>query len=145
MTQISVFNRTNLQILRVDLATAVQSVEKKYGIKIEFGNARFTADSVSLKTNATIPLAVSQQTAQNIAGIDANNFFKYKFAHNLPFAALGAIIDINGHKYRIDGYSPRKKKYPIMAAEIKFGMATGRKFKFSTQSIARAVQAAGIE
>ncbi len=138
--QIKSFNRATIVTLRTELAKAVASVEAAYGIKVDFGNARFTDSTVTFKTNVAIPIAIAGQATAVTDSMDANNYIRYQWSHHLPTAALGKVVRVNGETYRIKGYMPRKPKYPILAERV----FDNRRFKFAVSTIASAVQVAGI-
>ena len=48
-TEITTFNKANLQVLRTEIDNALKAVENKFGIKLHAGNASFSGNEVTFK------------------------------------------------------------------------------------------------
>ena len=48
-TEITQFNKANLQVLRTEIDNALKAVENQFGIKLHAGNASFSGNEVTFK------------------------------------------------------------------------------------------------
>lgn len=109
MTQITKFDKQNLQVLRKELDLAMASVLSKYGIDGKLGNMSYSDYSFNSKITVNIE---SQEKA---------NKEKEKAASLLNMFGLkiGDTFKQNNMEYTIVGYDVTKRSKPVMIEDSK--------------------------
>jgi len=138
MPKITTFDKRNLTQFRADFATATAQLQKDYGVVLSVGRVTFTPTTFRCKleaqttsnTSIIVPGSAGRET------IEAQNFVHLNYLHGLPTNVLGAKFTSQGKSFIVTGYSPSKRKYPIMAKTL-----TGRRFKFAVSTIRTAIAA----
>jgi len=120
------FDKSNLQVLRVEMDNALQAISNKYGITIKAGNASFSGNEctfkVKLNTTSTDGTAITKE---------AKAWDIYKGMHGLDHLNIGDTITIQGSPYILTGYNSRARKAPI-----NFKTKSGKGYKCSVQMLA---------
>lgn len=118
-----------LTTLRTEIDAALAELAAKHGVQIECGNASFTS------TNATFKLAINTiGDGGEVVTKEAKDFGRYAgLVNNLKAEWLGESFTVRGETFKIIGYKPRSKKYPVLAENAK-GV-----YKFSTETVVRAM------
>ena len=110
---IQTFNRTNLQGLREEINTTLQSLEKKYGIKIHAGNVSYQGMEATFKVKCN-----TLSDGGTVITKEAKDWDFYKnhksSLHTLAHLSIGDRIHIQGKPYTLTGYKSRARKRPIM-------------------------------
>jgi len=116
MEKFKQFDKANCQELRSLLVQATEELEKKYGIKFNFGNMTYSSDSV--KVALKVLIANPGDTNTHPWEIEARNNVK---SHGYKF---GITKNILGQKFYVGnlgmctvvGCSNRVKKNPILCS-----------------------------
>jgi len=94
------FTKKNLPKLSDDIDAALAKVAAKHGISLKTGNARFSAQTVTFKLEATVNNA--DGTVQD----------KYAIALEAIYPDLvGKQITLNGNTQTVVGYNSRSRKW----------------------------------
>lgn len=132
-TKIDRFNREHCGELSDAIEAALQDVAAKYGVEITRGNARYTADNMTLKIDASVinadGVTVTKDAAEFLTSCDRNNGLSI---HGLTADDLHAEFadpQRPGLSYRIVGYRPRCYAAPIVA-ECVGGSRKGKTYRF---------------
>jgi len=108
MKKVKQFDKANLQMLRVDMDKALQSVAKKYGITIHAGNASFSGNECTFKVKCN-----TQGTDGTAITKEAKDWDRYKGLHGMDHLNVGDTITIQGSPYILTGFNSRATKAPI--------------------------------
>jgi len=114
-------DRNTVKMISNDIEKALGDVANKYNVVINRGNASFTSDNMTLKLNVS-----TIGNDGNVMTKEATDFNTYASMNGVT-KSLGDIITHGGHNYKLVGWKPRSKKYPVLVEKI----TTGKKFKFS--------------
>lgn len=105
-------NQQTLRLLREDIESTLQSVEKKHNIKLELGNCTYSTDYATFKLKvATIT------TDGKVVSKEVSDFEKYAELCNIK-KQLGDIFTYQNHKYEIIGLKTRSHKYPVLCKSL---------------------------
>ena len=126
--KIQEFNKQNLQILREEINAALAQVEKKYGIKINAGNASYSSNEVTYKLKANVVASTGKAITK-----EATQWDMYARMHQLGHLKVGDRISISGREFVIKGYNSRARKAPIQIEDL-----TGRGYKTTLDTVQRA-------
>jgi len=129
MSQIKMFDRTTVRLLRDDLDAALQTVAKKYGISIQTGNARFSSENVTFKLEA----AVVSESGVAVTN-EASEFKRYAALLGLDEDDLGKSFSYRGQPYEIVGAKLSSRKYPILVKN-----RNGKVYKFMVADVREAL------
>lgn len=125
MSTIKLDDKSDLKLLREELATALGAVEASLGVTITLGTFRYGPDEVRIQASVT------QE------GLDAHAvaFKRHAADFDLKGADLGAEVTLNGRKCRLVGIKPKSRKYPILVERV----SDGKRFKFPASSVLKAL------
>lgn len=124
--KITQLDKTNLQLLRKELQSAVQSVAEKYGLKVDVGNCTYTPPS-----NAKFQLMVATVGDGGVVNDQfRTNWDKYAPMLGLDKAMLDQSICWAGKTYKVVGLNPNKGRYPVLAER-----ADGKRFFLPTNAL----------
>ena len=117
-------DRAKVRDIRAALqALDVSEIEDRFGIKIEWGSARFAP----VGGNATFKVQIAEVVDGQVKTKEAVDFERYRFAHQIQVEALGReFAGFDGTVYILKGYRRKARKRPILAEE----KATGRLIVF---------------
>jgi len=106
--------------LRDELNSELADLARKYGLKINAGNASYTDNSVTFKVECLI------------AGFDKgrDEFNRHAFMFHLKAEQFGSDFVFGGRAYKLVGLKPRSPKYPII------GERGGSRYKLPEASVA---------
>jgi hypothetical protein len=102
------FDKTNLQVLRVEMDSALQAISNKYGITIKAGNASFSGNECTFKVKLN-----TKGTDGTVITKEAKDFDRYKGLHGMDHLSVGDTIYIQGSPYILTGFNTRARKAPI--------------------------------
>jgi hypothetical protein len=128
MNKINQFDKANLAKLRGEIDTALAEVGKRYGIKLSAGNARFMADTATMKVEMSVVKdgkAVSREM---------ETLKMYLGMIGLTEEHLGQQFVIGKKTFVLAGYKSRSTK-PILIQEV----ATGKMYKAVEASVRMAL------
>lgn len=102
------FNKDEFKRFREEIKKAVASVEKDFGVEIEFGNISYTQNDFTIKT-----------TVHNGSLEDSkkNEFLKYAGIYGFNESDLGKEFIFKGKKTWIIGFEPTRRKYPVLVED----------------------------
>ena len=119
MTNITTFDRANLKKLRSDIEVAIAAVGAAHGISLTLGNARFSANNVTLKLEGSI---ISNGTVKT-KGAGALERFYPEY--------VGRVVKMKGGlNGKVIEYHSRKFKFPFIVE------AGNKRYKLSKNAIA---------
>jgi len=121
---ITSFDRTNLRLLRTDLAAALAEVEAKHGIKFTIGNMRFGPNDVRMKLEA------ATETSDTVTNTGSADLDRLSTMHNLPDNLLGRKVRFGKQVLTIVGAKLSRPKYPFAVEGVQ-----GGKYKMSVDQI----------
>jgi hypothetical protein len=120
------FNKATVRQISNEIETAIQEVAKKHGIILKRGNCRFSSSTFSLKIEAAV--VAQDGTVQSKERKDFEFFAKFI---GLDPSILDKTFTLSGKRYKVTGYLPRSKRYPILCQDLQ----TGRGIKFPIETI----------
>lgn len=132
---ITSLTKQNLAELRKAMQAAVDEVAERFGVKINVGSATFQP------SNATFKLTVATETEDGEAMTkEAECFRMYAPLIGLKPDDLFRVFNFRGDSYKLVGYAPKSRKFPILARR-----SDGRTFKFPEDSVKSLIrQVAGV-
>ena len=119
------FDKSNLQVLRVEMDKALQAISNKYGITIKAGNASYSGNECTFKVKLN-----TKGSDGTVITKEAKSWDLYKNRTNCSHLSIGDTIKIQGNTYTLSGFNTRARKAPI-----NFTNATGMGFKCSIEML----------
>lgn len=121
-------NRAFLTTLRADIDAALKAVGEKHGVILNSGNASYTVSTATIKLNVS---TISEDGT--VITKEAHDYLRYAgVGNNLQKEWLGEEFKTeDGEVYKVVGYRPRSKKYPVLAEKV----STGVVFKFQPRLV----------
>jgi len=116
----------NFKGFRKDANAALESVGKKYGLKIQLTNITYEQTSFRCTMKAQ---EVGSKTPEEL-----KYELEQRYDKSLP--KLHEVVLIGGKAYRIDGWKKRASKLPILATEV----LTAKQYVFPVFSVRRHVK-----
>ena len=110
---INQFTKAEVINLRNEINAALSSIEKKYGIKLNAGNASFSGNECTYKLKAN-----TIGDGGTVITRESTNWDFYKSRTNCSHLNVGDRIKIQGADYILTGYNTRAKKAPIQFKSI---------------------------
>ena len=117
--KITQFDRTNLKLITEDIKRAFETIEEKFGIKLNYKNASFSPSSVTFKFDgATIGNNGIVETKER------NAFKTYGSMYGLTVDMLDKEISYGytGKTYIIKGLNTRSPKFNVIATDVSNGV-----------------------
>jgi len=124
-TEITQFNKANLQSLRTEIDNALKAVENQFGIKLHAGNASFSGNEVTFKLKGN-----TIGEGGTVITKEATNWDRYKVFNGMNHLSVGDQITIQGKSYTLTGYNTRAKKAPV-----EFKDSRGNNYKCSMRML----------
>jgi len=124
-TEITTFNKANLQVLRTEIDNALKAVENQFGIKLHAGNASFSGNEVTFKLKGN-----TIGEGGTVITKEATNWDRYKVFNGMNHLSVGDQITIQGKSYTLTGYNTRAKKAPV-----EFKDSRGNNYKCSMRML----------
>lgn len=116
MSKINEFNKEVFGPFRGDLEAAVKSVAEKYGVQIKTGHISYSATSCSVK----LECAVIGDNGK-VACKEADTFRMWAELLGMKKEDLNRTFKIGTKNYSLEGYMPRKSKFPFLAVNLDTG------------------------
>ena len=107
-TEITQFNKANLQSLRTEIDDALKAVENQFGIKLHAGNASFSGNEVTFKLKGN-----TIGEGGTVITREATNWNRHRGLHGMDHLSVGDQITIQGKSYTLTGYNTRARKAPV--------------------------------
>ena len=117
------FDRANVRQIQKEMGEALQAVADKYGLTLEQKRVTYYNDKMPVGYQL---LVTETNEDGEVLDSAAKDLDKYAFRHGLGEGLYGREFTNGVATYRICGYKPKSRKYPILAEDIQ----TGKKFKF---------------
>ena len=124
-TEITTFNKSNLQSLRIEIDNALKSVEDQFGIKLHAGNASFSGNEVTFKLKGN-----TIGEGGTVITREATNWNRHRGLHGMDHLSVGDQITIQGKAYTLTGFNTRARKAPV-----EFKDSLGRCYKCSMRML----------
>lgn len=124
-TEITQFNKANLQVLRTEIDNALKAVENQFGIKLHAGNASFSGNEVTFKLKGN-----TIGEGGTVITREATNWDRHRGLHGMDHLSVGDQITIQGKSYTLTGYNTRAKKAPV-----EFKDSRGNNYKCSMRML----------
>jgi len=113
-TEITTFNKSNLQSLRIEIDNALKSVEDQFGIKLHAGNASFSGNEVTFKLKGNTISEGGEAITK-----EAMDWNRHKGLHGMDHLSVGDQIKIQGKNYILTGFNTRARKAPINFKDLR--------------------------
>lgn len=108
--KVTEINKKTLTEINDEIKSAVADVEKKFGVKIQLKNSRYSSENYTTKIEVAI--VENGEVKSKIA----TDFDRYKKSENIPDEfEVGTRFAIGGTYMILKGYDTKKRKYPIIA------------------------------
>ena len=107
-TEITQFNKANLQSLRTEIDNALKALENQFGIKLHAGNASFSGNEVTFKLKGN-----TIGEGGTVITREATNWNRHRGLHGMDHLSVGDQITIQGKSYTLTGYNTRARKAPV--------------------------------
>ena len=125
------FDKSNLQVLRMEMYKALQAISNKYGITVKAGNASYSGNECTFKVKLN-----TKGSDGTVITKEAKSWDLYANMANGPLDGLshlsvGDKITIQGSPYILTGFNTRARKAPI-----NFTDRLGRGYKCSVRMLA---------
>ena len=113
-TEITQFNKANLQSLRTEIDNALKAVENQFGIKLHAGNASFSGNEVTFKLKGN-----TIGEGGTVITREATNWNRHRGLHGMDHLSVGDQITIQGKSYTLTGYNTRARKAPVEFKDLR--------------------------
>ncbi len=122
---ITKFDKPTLTMVRKEIQSSLDDLQKKLGIQLKIGNMRFDASTFTTKLEASL------------VGHDplAEEWEKYAHLFDLDVTWIGKKFLSNSEMHTIIGLDTKKRKYPVITA------CDGKKYKFPADIIVERMSA----
>jgi hypothetical protein len=126
------FSKENIKDIRNDIISALKKVEQKHGVLFNLG--RITYYNTDFR--ASLQCHTNDDGAKSPIELEWN-----KLCHSYGFKGtdLHEKVNLNGEVHQIIGLKSRNRKYPIITKK----MGNGKQYKWTSDSVLRALQARG--
>lgn len=116
-------NKSQIKNIRKDMNAALEKVTEKHGVAFEIGTIRFDRFGFSVSVKA-VKLDGDESTDQE--SIDRAKFERdVARSFDVSPDLFHQTFEYGGDSYKIVGYKPRSRKYPIVAEN-----QNGTRYKF---------------
>ena len=123
--------KTEFEIFRSEIETALASVAAKYGCIVEAGNIKYDA------INTTVSVSFKSETADKSA--DQLNFEMYCGRYGFAPTDYGFTFSFKGKGYTLTSFRPTARKYTCICECI-----DGKEYGFEVETIHRFMQEDGV-
>lgn len=124
--KITTFSRSDVRSINEEMEAAVQAVAKRYGLKIEVGNTRFSSTEINTKLKVSVV-----NTKTGVGMTKEAKAYELIAPQKGIRVKLGEEIPIRGKRFIVKGWNTRSPKYPIVAEEV----GSGKTYKMSANSL----------
>jgi len=120
------FNSKNLDELRKDLKAVLEVIEEVHDIKFDIGGMKYGAESCRMTLTATCATdesgnSLNKNELEYNKMVDSHKMF----SPDKKFLALGDKFISNGEQFKIVGWKPKSRKFPLLGLNKK-----GKTYKF---------------
>lgn len=125
--KVTEINKKTLNEINEEIQNAVSDVEKKFGVKIQLKNSRYSSQNYTTK----IEVAIVEDG--EVKSKIATDFDRYKKVENISEEfEVGTRFQLGKNFMVLKGYDTKKRKYPIIASD------KDKTYKLSVQQLNRA-------
>jgi len=132
LNKITTIDKSTIQMLREDIQAELETLNEKYSIKIVVGNGSYGDN------NAKLQLLINTIGEHgNVKTKESEDYIReagYGW-NKLKPEWLHESFNFGGDTYKIIGYKPKSRKYPILTER-----KDGKKYKFDEELIVRYMQ-----
>ena len=130
-------DRSLIRVLREDINKALEAVGQKHGIKLEAGNASFTAATATIKLQA-VTIDASTGAVEGHSATDlkaAQDLATYAFARGASADWAGKFFYSRGRRFQIIGLLPDRRENCILAGRVGLDGKVEKRFIFKPSEI----------
>jgi hypothetical protein len=124
--KITTFSRSDVRSINSEIEQAIQSIAKRYGLRIEVGNARYSSTEINTKVKVSV---VDTKTGVGIT--KEAKAYELLAPQNGIRVKLGEEVTLRGKRFIVKGWNTRSPKYPIVAEEV----SSGKSYKLNPLSL----------
>ena len=124
--KITTFSRSDVRSINSEIEQAIQSIAKRYGLRIEVGNSRFSSTEINTKVKVSVV-----DTKTGVGMTKEAKAYELLASQNGIRVKLGEEVTLRGKRFIVKGWNTRSPKYPIVAEEV----STGKSYKISSLSL----------
>lgn len=122
------FDRTTVRKILAECEEALRPIAEEYGLTLDRKGRTYYADSLPVMYQF---LVTEKDEDGNVLTAEAKDFQKYAPMHGLDADDLHREFVSGGDKFRITGFKPRSRKYPILGENVR----TGKTYKFTLETV----------
>jgi len=127
---IKTFDSTSVRVIMDECETALKAIAEKHGLTLDRKGRTYRRDSLPVMFQF---LTEELDANGNAMDSRAKDFIKYASLYGLSEGDFLAEFRSNGETFRICGFKPRARKYPVLAENVR----TGKTFKFPAERVKR--------
>jgi hypothetical protein len=131
-TKIEQFTRQNLRAIYEDVEAALKPIAEKHGIKLERKSCTYRPDELPVAFKF---ITIEHDANGNTMDSRAKDFVRYASMYGLSKDDFLAEFRSGSRLFRITGFKPKARKYPVLAEDVK----TGKTYKFSAEKVKMAL------
>lgn len=132
-SKIKNFDGPTVRKLQEECGAALEAVAAKYGLKLERKRCTYHVDSMPVAFQL---ITVELDANGNAMDSRAKDFIKYASAYGLSEKDFLAEFRSGAKTFRICGFKPKARKYPILAECVQ----DGKTYKFPVERVKRALE-----
>jgi len=122
------FGQANVREILEECQKALAPIAEKYGLTLDRKGRTYQHDALPVMFQLLIKETTEDGTVLTAAGKD---FQKYAALYGLKAEDFGREFRHQGETFRISGFKPKSRKYPVLADNVK----TGKTFKFMVETV----------
>jgi hypothetical protein len=122
------FNQVNVRAILEECREALEPVAEKYGLTLDRKGRTYQHDSLPVMFQLLVKQMTEDGTVLTAA---AKEFQRYAPMYGFDKDDLGKTFTTHQGSYRISGWKPRSRKYPILGECVR----SGKTFKFMVEQV----------
>ena len=134
-TTIKEFTNPVVRKIMDECEEALRPIAEKYGLTLDRKGRTYRRDSLPVMFQL---LVTEHDEDGNTLSAAAKEFTKLAPLFGLETGDLGKEFRNRNETFRISGLSPRSRKYPVLAENVK----TGKTYKFAAETVKNALKRA---
>lgn len=132
MSKIEKFDRPTIRKILEECGEALEAVAEKHGLKLERKHCTYSSEELPVAFKF---ITVQLDTNGNAMDSRAKDFIRYASLYGLSESDFLAEFSRRGKTYRICGFKPRARKYPVLAECVQ----DGKTYKFPVDTVKAAL------
>ena len=129
---IKTFESQNVRTIMDECEEALTAIAEKHGLTLDRKGRTYRRDSLPVMFQFLIE---ELDADGNAMGAGAKDFIKHASLYGLKEDDFGAEFHSNGELFRITGFKPRARKYPVLAEKVR----DGKTYKFPVERVKAAL------